>query len=86
MTRPDSVPTPRGSGPTSQGISGRRRGGVPRTYDFRRPTKLSREHVRVLPPGAVVTVTADRRPARFVTFGERDFHRILKTKFGLLDR
>ena len=27
---------------------GRSRRGVPRTYDFRRPTKLSREHVRVL--------------------------------------
>lgn len=44
------------------------------------------DHIRVLPPGAVVTVTADERPARFVTFGERDFHRILKTKFGLHDR
>ena len=28
--------------------SGRSRRGEPRTYDFRRPTKLSREHVRVL--------------------------------------
>jgi flagellar motor switch protein FliM len=46
VTRPDSGPAPRGSGP--QGLGGRRRGGEPRTYDFRRPTKLSREHVRVL--------------------------------------
>src|SRR3954447_3157791 len=30
------------------GTSARRRRGEPRTYDFRRPTKLSREHVRVL--------------------------------------
>jgi flagellar motor switch protein FliM len=32
-------------GPTT---TGRSRRGEPRTYDFRRPTKLSREHVRVL--------------------------------------
>ncbi|SNS71921.1 flagellar motor switch protein FliM [Geodermatophilus pulveris] len=38
MTRPDNGPAP----------SGRSRRGEPRTYDFRRPTKLSREHVRVL--------------------------------------
>lgn len=44
------------------------------------------EHIRVLQPQATVTVTADDRPARFVTFGGRDFHRILKTKFGLSDR
>jgi flagellar motor switch protein FliM len=31
-----------------QAASGRSRRGEPRTYDFRRPTKLSREHVRVL--------------------------------------
>jgi flagellar motor switch protein FliM len=48
VTRPDPGPAPAGPGPTSQGLGGRRRGGVPRTYDFRRPTKLSREHVRVL--------------------------------------
>ena len=35
---PPSAPTP----------VGRSRRGEPRTYDFRRPTKLSREHVRVL--------------------------------------
>ncbi|QXC62030.1 NAD(+)/NADH kinase [Aquihabitans sp. G128] len=44
------------------------------------------EHIRVLPPGATVTVAADPRPARFVTFGGQDFHRILKAKFGLNDR
>jgi flagellar motor switch protein FliM len=47
VTRPDSGPAPRGSGSASQALGGRRRG-EPRTYDFRRPTKLSREHVRVL--------------------------------------
>ncbi|MEU2348238.1 FliM/FliN family flagellar motor switch protein [Modestobacter sp. NPDC049651] len=35
------------SAPSSTAGTGRRRG-VPRTYDFRRPTKLSREHVRIL--------------------------------------
>ena len=48
MTRPDSGPAPRGTGPQPSAMGGRRRGGEPRTYDFRRPTKLSREHVRVL--------------------------------------
>src|SRR5690349_20744581 len=50
VTRPDSGPAPRGSGQTgpTSGLGHRRRGGEPRTYDFRRPTKLSREHVRVL--------------------------------------
>ena len=36
------------SGPVTHGTTGRTRRGAPRTYDFRRPTKLSREHVRVL--------------------------------------
>jgi flagellar motor switch protein FliM len=34
--------------PSSGGTGTRSRRGEPRTYDFRRPTKLSREHVRVL--------------------------------------
>jgi NAD kinase len=44
------------------------------------------EHVQGLEPGSSVTVGADPRPARFVTFGGRDFHRILKAKFGLSGR
>jgi len=36
------------SGPVTTATTGRSRRGEPRTYDFRRPTKLSREHVRVL--------------------------------------
>lgn len=36
-----------------------------------------------LPEGSVVTCTADSNPARLVTFGPRDFHGILKAKFGL---
>lgn len=33
-----------------------------------------------------VTCTAGSKPARMVTFGPRDFHQILKAKFGLADR
>ena len=40
-------PTP-APAPSSGGTGTRSRRGEPRTYDFRRPTKLSREHVRVL--------------------------------------
>ena len=34
----------------------------------------------------VVRCSAGANPARLVTFGPRDFHQILKTKFGLSDR
>jgi NAD+ kinase len=33
-----------------------------------------------------VTCTAGRKPARIVSFARRDFHQILKAKFGLADR
>jgi NAD+ kinase len=36
--------------------------------------------------GDAVTCRGGAHPARLVTFGARDFHRILKTKFGLADR
>jgi NAD+ kinase len=36
--------------------------------------------------GDVVRCTGGPRPARVVTFGPRDFHQILKAKFGLPDR
>ncbi len=36
--------------------------------------------------GDVVTCRKGRHAARLVTFGGRDFHRILKSKFGLQDR
>ncbi|HUQ40375.1 MAG TPA: NAD(+)/NADH kinase [Acidimicrobiales bacterium] len=42
--------------------------------------------VTTLPVGAVVRCRSGRHDARLVTFGDRDFHRILKTKFGLADR
>ncbi len=39
-----------------------------------------------LSEGDAVTVRASASVARFVRFGERRFHQILKTKFGLSDR
>ena len=36
--------------------------------------------------GEGIECSAGPHPARFVTFGDRDFFRILKTKFGLADR
>lgn len=36
--------------------------------------------------GQTVTITAAPHPARFVTFGSRNFHQILKAKFRLSDR
>jgi NAD+ kinase len=39
-----------------------------------------------LAEGDRVSVSASEHVARFVRFGERDFHQILKAKFGLADR
>jgi len=39
-----------------------------------------------LEAGDEVTCTGGPRPARIVTFNPRDFHQILKAKFGLADR
>jgi NAD+ kinase len=39
-----------------------------------------------LEPGDAVRCTASDRPARLVTFGTRDFHAVLRAKFGLADR
>jgi NAD+ kinase len=36
--------------------------------------------------GETLTISAAPEPARFATFGGRDFHQILKAKFGLSDR
>src|SRR3954466_11800862 len=47
VTRPETGAAP-GAGPLSQALGSRGRRSEPRTYDFRRPTKLSRDHVRVL--------------------------------------
>ena len=42
--------------------------------------------VSTLEPGDSVRCTAGAADARLVTFTQRDFHAILKTKFGLADR
>src|SRR3954471_1840159 len=47
VTRPETGAAPAG-GPLSQALGSRARRSEPRTYDFRRPTKLSRDHVRIL--------------------------------------
>lgn len=47
---------------------------------------LDGQDVGVLEPGDTVTCTAESEPARVITFGRRDFHQILKAKFGLPDR
>jgi NAD+ kinase len=39
-----------------------------------------------LAPDDEVSCTAGPKPARIVTFGLRDFHQLLKAKFGLADR
>jgi NAD+ kinase len=53
-----------------------------------RPATLSVDgrNVGTLEQGDAIVCTACDRAARLVTFGPRDFHRILKTKFGLNDR
>ena len=42
--------------------------------------------VATLVEGDVVTCSASESTARFVRFGERHYHQILKAKFGLTDR
>lgn len=44
------------------------------------------QQVAVLDPGDRVEITGSDVPARFVTFEGRNFHQILKAKFGLSDR
>jgi NAD+ kinase len=53
-----------------------------------RPAALSVDgrRVAVLGDGDAIECTVSDRVARLVTFGPRDFHRVLKTKFGLSDR
>lgn len=43
-------------------------------------------HTGDLRPGDVVACRASAEPARLVDFGARDFHSILRAKFGLADR
>jgi len=53
-----------------------------------RPVVLTLDGIELgtLDPGDVVTCTGGPKPARIVTFGLRDFHQLLKAKFGLADR
>ncbi len=44
------------------------------------------DEICVLEPGTRVVVSTAPTPARLLTFGGRDFHQILKAKFGLSDR
>jgi NAD+ kinase len=55
--------------------------------DEREPSLiLDGRELGVLGANDVVRCTAGKRPAQLVTFGPRDFHQILKAKFGLSDR
>lgn len=47
---------------------------------------LDGRELGTLEPGDRVTCTGGPKPARIVTFGLRDFHQLLKAKFGLADR
>jgi NAD+ kinase len=53
-----------------------------------RPATVSVDgrNLGMLTEGDAIVCTAAARSARLVTFGPRDFHRILKAKFGLNDR
>jgi NAD+ kinase len=44
------------------------------------------QHAADLDEGDVITFSASDTAARFVRFGQRRFHQILKSKFGLADR
>jgi NAD+ kinase len=44
------------------------------------------QNVAALEPGDAISCREGRTPARLVTFGERDFHAILRARFGLADR
>jgi NAD+ kinase len=58
------------------------------TVDESRGVQLTLDGVQLglLDAGDTVTCTGGPKPARIVTFGARDFHQILKAKFGLADR
>jgi NAD+ kinase len=47
---------------------------------------LDGRELGALEPGDMVTCTGGPKSARIVTFGLRDFHQLLKAKFGLADR
>jgi NAD+ kinase len=58
------------------------------TVSSQRPASLSVDgrSLGVLRDDDAITCTASSRVARLITFGPRDFHAVLKAKFGLNDR
>lgn len=58
------------------------------TVSSQRPASLSVDgrSLGVLRDGDAISCTASSRVARLITFGPRDFHAVLKAKFGLNDR
>lgn len=58
------------------------------TVGSQRPASLSLDgrSLGVLRDADAITCTASSRVARLITFGPRDFHAVLKAKFGLNDR
>jgi NAD+ kinase len=58
------------------------------TVGAQRPASLSVDgrSLGMLRDGDAITCTASSRVARLITFGPRDFHAVLKAKFGLNDR
>ncbi|MEO5842161.1 MAG: NAD(+)/NADH kinase [Acidimicrobiales bacterium] len=58
------------------------------TVSSQRPASLSVDgrSLGVLRDGDAITCTASSRVARLIAFGPRDFHAVLKAKFGLNDR
>jgi NAD+ kinase len=58
-----------------------------RVADEREPALIvDGRELGLLGANDVVHCVAGPRPARIITFGPRDFHQILKSKFGLADR
>ena len=58
------------------------------TIDGHRPATVSVDgrRVAVVGDGATIECTASSHSVRLVSFGPRQFHRVLKAKFGLNDR
>ncbi len=53
-----------------------------------RPATVVLDGARVVPlnEGETVTCEGGKEPARLATFGQRDFHALLRSRFGLADR
>lgn len=60
--------------------------GITVTGPFGAAMTVDGRELGLLDPGDVVSCTGADEPARVVSFAPRDFHQILKAKFGLSDR